>query len=833
MAPKKTDKKNTEGSAEKPRTKATKKSAAPSTRKRLVLLDSHAILHRAYHALPDFASSKGEPTGALYGLAAMLINIIDELKPDYIAACFDLPKPTYRHEAYKDYKAGRAKTDENLIAQIIRSRDMFAAFSIPMYEKEGFEADDMLGTIVEKCILENPGAENVDVVIASGDMDTLQLVVDKRVQVYTLKKGIKDTIIYDEDAVNERFGFGPKLLPDYKGLRGDPSDNIIGIKGIGEKTATILIQNFGTVEEMYVALKKDEEQFKKAGITPRIIELLKNGEEEAMFSKMLATIRRDAPIDFKLPPKVWRETVEIKSIDELFRELEFRTLGIRVKELLGMSDAFGDAITSSDENGEGRGVVGQPVSNEVIPEDKLRETALALSVIDSNNGSPTLEDILAFGNTNSFSEAREKILAEIEKRNLKRVFAEIELPLIPIVDKMHEHGIKIDKEQLAELSKTYHKELDKLQKKIWEHAGEEFNINSPRQLGEILFDKMGLTFKGQKKTSGGQRSTRESELEKMKELHPIVECVLDYRELQKLLSTYIDSIPHQIGEDGRLHTTFVQVGAATGRMASINPNLQNIPIKSELGRNIRKSFIAEKGCQLVELDYSQIELRVAAFLSKDKKLIDIFRSGRDVHTEVAAQVFKVPAEKVDKEMRRKAKVINFGILYGMGVNALRANLRTDRAEAQKFYDEYFATFSELADYLERVKIETAKRGYTETFYGRRRYFEGIKSKLPYIRAMAERMAINAPIQGTEADIIKVAMIKIDEYITKAGLEKDAHALLQVHDSLIYEVTDSKVKEFSGEVKKIMESVLPPEEIEGITLEAHSSCGKSWGDMQDL
>ncbi len=814
--------------------KKTKKVALPSDRKRLVLLDSHAILHRAYHALPDFASSKGEPTGALYGLAAMIINIITELKPDYIAACFDLPKPTYRHEAYKDYKAGRAKTDENLIAQIIRSRDMFAAFSIPMYEKEGFEADDMLGTIVEKCILENPGADAqaVDVIIASGDMDTLQLVVDKRVQVYTLKKGIKDTIIYDEVAVNERFGFGPKLLPDYKGLRGDPSDNIIGIKGIGEKTATILIQNFGTVEEMYVALKKDEEQFKKAGITPRIIELLKNGEEEAMFSKMLATIRRDAPIEFRLPPKVWRETVDIKSIDELFRELEFRTLGIRVKELLGMTDAFGDAIA---EVGGVPGSLGLPgvAGTEEIPPDKLRETALALSVVDSNLSAPTLEDILAFGKTNSFSEAREKILAEIEKRNLKRVFVEIELPLIPIVDKMHDHGVKVDKGYLAELSKTYHIELDKLQKKIWDLAGEEFNINSPKQLGVVLFDKMGLTFKGQKKTEGGQRSTRESELEKMKELHPIVECILDYRELQKLLSTYIDSIPHQIGDDGRLHTTLLQIGAATGRMASINPNLQNIPIKSELGRNIRKAFIAEKGCQLVELDYSQIELRVAAFLSKDKKLVDIFKSGRDVHTEVAAQVFKVPAEKVDKEMRRKAKVINFGILYGMGVNALRANLKTDRAEAQRFYDEYFATFTELADYLDRIKIETAKRGYTETFYGRRRYFEGIKSRLPYVRAMAERMAINAPIQGTEADIIKIAMIKIDEYIQKQGLEKKAHALLQVHDSLIYEVEDSLVETFSADVKKIMESVVPPSDIEGITLEANSSCGKSWGDMTDL
>lgn len=788
-------------------------------KKRLVLLDSHAILHRAYHALPDFASSKGEPTGALYGLAAMLIKIIDELKPDYIVAAFDLPKPTYRHEAYKEYKAGRVKTDENLVAQIIRSRDMFAAFSIPMYDKEGFEADDILGTITEKC----DGA--IDMVIASGDMDTLQLVNDKHVQVYTLKKGIKDTILYDEDAVKERFGFGPELLPDYKGLRGDPSDNIIGIKGIGEKTATILIQEFGTIEEMYKALKKGTERFEKVKITPRIIELLKNGEEEALFSKMLATIRRDAPIDFKIPEKVWRETVDIKHIEEFFRELEFRTLGIRVKELLGITDAFGDPVEDSTNS--------RPAVKEEIDEQKLRETALALWVVDTNISDPTLEDILAFGKTDSFNEAREKILAELDKRNVKNIFLDIELPLLPVTQKMHERGIKIDTKYLKSLSEKYHVELERLQKEIWKQAGEEFNINSPKQLGVILFDKLQLAMKGLKKTEGGARSTRESELEKMKDLHPIIESIMEYRELQKLLSTYIDNLPNLIEADGRLHTTFVQSGSATGRMASQNPGLQNIPIKTELGRNIREAFIAEKGFELVEFDYSQIELRVAAFLSKDKKLIDIFKSGRDVHTEVAAQVFKVPAEKVDKEMRRKAKVINFGILYGMGVNALRANLKTDRKEAQLFYDEYFATFSTLADYLDNVKAETAKRGYTETFFGRRRYFEGINSKLPFVRAMAERMAINAPIQGTGADIIKIAMIEIDKYIAKEGIENDVRMLLQVHDSLVFEIKKESVKKFSEKIQEIMKNILPPEKTEGVPLTTNASAGPNWGEMEEV
>lgn len=792
-----------------------------SNTKRLILLDAHAILHRAYHALPDFSSSKGEPTGGLYGLSTMILKIIEELKPNYVVACYDLPQATYRHEAYKDYKAGRKKADEELVSQMKRSRDVFTAFSVPIYDKPGFEADDMLGTI---CEIEKNN-KNLDIIIASGDMDTMQLVRDSKVQVYTLRKGIKDTILYNEDAVKERYGFGPELLPDFKGLRGDPSDNIIGIKGIGEKTATTLIQTFGTVENMYKELKKGPEKFTAAGLTPRIIQLLKDGEEEALFSKMLATIRRDAPIDFKLPEKEWKESVEIPKVEALFKELEFRTLTTRVKEVLGMTDAFGDEITAE------KALAGaKDSSDEVVDEQKFKETTLALWVLDSNISNPQLEDVLRFANTNSFSTAREAILAEIEKRGLKNIYAGIELPLIPILEAMHTHGIKVDVDYLKELSKEYHKELEKLQKQIWKEAGEEFNINSPRQLGTILFEKMGLKAKGLKKTAGGAQSTRESELEKLRELHPIIGSILEYRELQKLLSTYIDTIPTLLEKDGRLHTTFVQTGAVTGRMSSQNPNLQNIPIKSELGRRIRKAFVAEKGSKLVAFDYSQIELRIAAFLSQDEKLIEIFKSGRDVHTEVASRVFKVPTEQVDKEMRRKAKVINFGILYGMGVNALKQNLGGTREEAQTFYNEYFATFTTLAEYLDKVKAAAARAGYTETLFGRRRYFEGIKSRIPYIRAAAERMAINAPIQGTQADVIKIAMKKIDEYLSKEKI--DAHLLLQVHDELIYEIDEKAISTVSEKIKDIMQSVLTKEQTKGVPIIANCQAGKSWGAMEE-
>lgn len=783
-------------------------------KKRLVLLDAHAIIHRAYHALPEFSSSKGEPTGALYGLSAMLLKIIQDLKPDYLIACYDLPEPTYRHKIYEDYKAGRAKADEELVQQLIRSRDIFHAFGIPIYEKAGFEADDILGTIVEK----TKGDKDIDVVIASGDMDTLQLVKGKKVRVYTLRKGIKDTIIYDEKAVEERFGFKPKLLPDFKGLRGDPSDNIIGIVGIGEKTATTLIKEFGSIEDIYKKLKKDETTFEKVGIKPRIINLLKENEEEALFSKMLGQIHLNVPIDFKLPEKTWRGNLSIEKILELFSELSFRTLSNRVQDLFGKKD-------ENDEKKE--------EENEYVDQKEVEKVSIALWLINSDITNPDLSDILQFVGTTSFEKAKIAILSELKKQKLEKLYKNVELPLIPIINKMSERGISIDITYLKKLSYDYHKELSVLKKKIWKYGGGEFNINSPKQLGEVLFDKLKLTAKNHKKTGTGQKSTRESELEKMRDLHPIIGNILSYRELQKLLSTYIDNIPDMVDSDGRLHAQFLQTGTTTGRMSSQSPNLQNIPIRTELGKNIRGAFVAEEGFELLALDYSQIELRIAAFLSGDKKLIDIFKHGGDIHASVASEVFGVEPGEVDKEMRRHAKIINFGIIYGMGVNALRRSLGTTRAEAQQFYNEYFKKFSGLAKYLEDVKAEASRKGYTETYYGRRRYFEGLKSRLPFIRAAAERMAINAPIQGTEADIVKIAMILIDEYISKNNLGNDVYLLLQVHDELVYEVKKEKIKEMASKFVEIMEKVLDKKETKEVPITANASVGKDWGALKEI
>lgn len=794
----------------------TKNTSKKNTGQTLVLLDAHAILHRAYHALPEFTAPDGAPTGALYGVVAMLLKIVEELKPDYIVACYDLPKPTYRHEVYKEYKAGRAKTDDALISQINRSRDIFAAFHIPIYEHEGFEADDILGTIAFQTRKE----KNLTVIIASGDMDTLQLVEKKRVKVYTLKKGLNDTVLYDETSVLGRFGFSPLQIPDFKGLRGDPSDNIPGIKGIGEKTATELLMEFKTVEGIYTALKKNTETFRKAGIKDRIITLLSENEEEAHFSKMLATIRRDAPITFALPHTTWREGLDGEEILTLFAQLGFRTLATRIKNFLNIAET-----ATPSETGD-------------ISATEQAKASIALWLLASDTTNPTHDDIMQYGRAHglaTFAEIMARMESEIHTHDLTRVYEDIELPLIAVLREMEKTGVLIDRTHLAILSKKMHAEIKKLEGRIYAQAGSTFNINSPKQLGDVLYDTLGLKPKNQKHTATGQRSTRESELEKMQEMHPIIGEILRYREVQKLTSTYIDVLPKLADKEGRVHTTFLQSGSVTGRMASQNPGVQNIPVRSEEGRQIRKAFIAAPGFSLVSIDYSQVELRVAAFLSGDKKMIEIFKNGEDVHQGVAARVFGVSPSEVTPNMRRDAKVINFGILYGMGVNALRANLGegTTRQEAQEFFNAYFNTFTRLAEYLEETKAFARAHGYTTTYFGRRRHFPGMNSSAPFIRAQAERMAINAPIQGTSADIIRIAMVRIFNDLKKRNLQNDVRMLLQVHDELVFEVRDSILAQEAPHLRALMESVLTPEETKGVPLIADVKFGPNWDDMKKL
>lgn len=783
----------------------------------LVLLDAHAILHRAYHALPDFTSPGGEPTGALYGVTTMLLRIIEEFHPQYIAACYDLPEPTYRHDAYVEYKAGRVKTDESLVQQINRSRDIFAAFGIPIFERSGFEADDLLGSIAHLTAKD----KNLQVVIASGDMDTLQCVDKKRVLVFTLKKGIKDTILYDEQAVKNRYGFGPELVPDYKGLRGDPSDNIPGIAGIGEKTATTLICEFGSIEKIYKKLAKDEKAFLAVGIKPRIIDLLKEGREEAEFSKMLATIRTDALDKFDVSKTEWKEQTNTETIMKLFSEFGFRNMTDRINKLFGIApEKVEKAFLNIDHN-------------------ELTKAGILLWLLESERTNPTYDDIIEYGRSFLQTTDWEGTVVALENRvkaeGLWPIFEDIEIPLIEVLAEMKRQGIRLDVDYLNKLSVKFHAELEVLEKNIYRQAGEAFNLNSPKQLGEILFDKLGLKPKNAKKTAGGQRSTKESELEKLKDEHPIIDEILRYRELQKLVSTYIDNLPGLVEVDGRVRSNFLQTGTTTGRLSSKDPNLQNIPARTQEGRAIRKAFVADPGYTLVAIDYSQIELRIAAILSGDTNLIDIFKRGEDVHRGVASRVFVVNADEVTDDMRRQAKIINFGILYGMGVNALRQNLgeKTTRAEAQEFLSAYFNTFTRLAEYLEDTKTFARQHGYTETIFGRRRHFPGIVSSVPFIRAQAERMAINAPIQGSQADIIRIAMVKIHRFIEEQGLQSDVRLLLQVHDELIFEIKEGKLGASVPTLLDIMTGILDADKTKGVPILAEIKIGPNWEDMKKV
>lgn len=788
--------------------------------KKLVLFDAHALVHRGYHAIPEMTTASGEPTGGLFGLVSMLIRALADHKPDYVAAAYDLPGPTFRHKAYEAYKGTRKKSDDELKAQLERSRDVFTALNIPIYDAPGFEADDIIGTIAEKVSRET---EDVDVMIVTGDADALQLVSKKRIQVLTLRKGLTDVILYDEDAVKDRFGFSPDLLADYKGLRGDPSDNIPGVAGVGEKTATDLIIKFGGIESIYQKLNSGE--MEKEGVKPRTIKLLRDGAEDAEFSKMLATIRRDAPIKFEIPKEDWHASFDLAPALKLFAELEFRQHATRLKNFFAgehNTEIIGGKATEAN----------TPKVEEINPID-LRRIQIMFWLTEPERGGTSLEDILSTLGVSGYAEAVSKLEIDIKKKKLDKVWEDIEKPLIPIITAMQDRGIMLDKKHLLKLSKDYHSQLDKITKTIYTLAGGEFNVSSPKQLGEVLFTKLGLGTKGIKKTAGGgSLSTRESELEKLKDEHPIILKILEYRELQKVLSTYIDVLPVLADERERIHTKFWQDGTVTGRFSSTDPNLQNIPVRDGYGELIRDAFIAPKGKTLMACDYSQIELRVLAMFSGDRQLAQIFRDGDDIHAAVASKVFKVPLDEVTDNMRRRAKTINFGIIYGMGVQALSKNLGVSLTEAKEFHEQYFKAFPTIENFFKKTLEDATDKGYTTTMFGRRRPFPGLKTKVPFVRAMNERMAMNAPLQGTAADFMKRAIVAVNNAIVQAELSDDIHMLLTVHDELIFEVTDDEIIKNKAKVlvAKAMQSVSEGTAGADVPLVVTCKFGPRWGSM---
>ncbi len=786
-------------------------------KKIIILLDSHAILHRAYHAMVNFSTKDGRPTGALYGFVSMVLRMNEMFHPEYIVACFDLAKPTFRHIAYDGYKGTRTKTEDALVLQIKDAERVARELSLPVYACEGYEADDMLGTICEQM----KGNDEYEIIIASGDMDTLQLVVDGKVSVYTLRKGNEGKVFHEAD-VFEKYGLTPEQVKDYKGLAGDSSDNIIGVPGIGEKTATALIQAYHSLENIYAVLKKDEDDLRKKGFKERMIGLLKEYEEEAFFSKTLATIHRTSPVTFVLPEKKWEESLDKEKWGTLCDEFEFKQL----KGKLG-------ALTEIKGETKSKEVVDEGVTKEEKPAqdisfDELEELKVMSHLLSSEETNPSLETIEKISGQSEKIKMKESLEKMLQDEGLHNLYMEIEKPVTGIIKHMEEKGILLDTSFLKDLSIDLHKELKIIEKAIYEDAGEVFTINSPKQLGVVLYDKLGLGEKI-KKTKGGSLSTNAEQLERIKDDHPIVAHVLKYRELSKLLSTYIDSLPTYVKEDGRVHAHFVQTGAGTGRFSCEDPNLQNLPVKTELGKKVREAFVASPGYVLLSCDYAQVDLRSAAILSGDTELIHIFEEGIDVHTGTAMKMFHVEKDGVTDLMRRQAKAINFGILYGMGVTALKEGLGVERKEAQEYFDTYKKTFARLTEYLLEVKAFAFSKGYTETLLKRRRQVPLLKSPLPFLRAQGERIAINAPIQGTSADILKLGMIDAYEYVevvNKKYGEGTISLLLQIHDELVFEVKEECKEECAKEISHILETVLAKRGLSHLPLKVSKTLGKN-------
>ena len=746
-------------------------------KKTLLIIDANSIIHRAWHALPPLTTPKGEDARAVYGFFLVFFKVLKEFKPDYIAVAFDAPGPTNRKKTFSEYKAKRVKAPDELYAQIPPIKEALRELGIPVYEKQGFEADDYIGTVVTLAARRQIHPP-VETIIVSGDQDAFQL-IDEKTKVYTMRKGIQDTVLYDEKAVEKKFGgLKPTQIIDYKALRGDPSDNIPGVTGIGEKIAIELLNKFGSLENLYALLEAGEVEGK---IKPRIAKLLADYKEQAFLSQQLATIEKNAPIDFRLPDLVWQEN--ITKIQKVLERFGFRALAQRIER----------------ENG--------------LRAQKGVDQQIALEGIAKQPGAP------------------EEIYEKIEQLYREEVFSkkiyELEKKLVPVLRKMEEIGTKIDRPYFQALSHEMGKALDALREKIHTYAGREFNVSSTQQLSMVLFQDFALPVKGLKKTPKGVVSTASPELEKLAGAHPMVPEVLKYREIQKLLTTYAEPLPRLADENDRVHTHFDQLGAATGRISSAEPNLQNIPKQGEWGKRIRRGFITEEGFSLVSFDYSQMELRIAAHLSGDEQMRSFFRAKADIHVMTASSVFGVPEGKVTPEMRFRAKALNFGVLYGMGAQGFAKSAGISFDEARDFIEQYFVRFPKVYEYMEEIKEFARSHGYVETMFGRRRYLPDVNSSTPQLRAAAERMAQNHPIQGSLADIVKMAMVKIQEDLVFP--EQKVRLLLQIHDELLFEIVDGIVEKTSRSVKELLENVWRLE----VPLQVDVKKGKNWNGVEKL
>lgn len=946
---------------------------------KLLLIDAHALIHRSYHAIERELTSPvtGEPTKAVYGFASTLLKVIKEQEPTHVVATFDAGK-SFRSEQFAEYKANRPSTPDDLRSQFARCQEFCRALNIPVFALEGFEADDLIGTLSKQA-----EQKNLATLILTGDRDTLQLVDDK-INVLMFIGHTGEIKMYDANAVQERFGFGPQQLIDFKALRGDSSDNIPGIAGVGEKTATKLIQDFSSVEGIYQHL--DE-------IEPRYREKIQAAHSQVQLNKALVTIDRDAPVTLDLDAAKFGE-YNRDILIQLMRELGFQSLLARIPGSTGeveiqtsprestaaeiethyaavISETDLDALvkriqknkafvvdvetTSIDPqranlvgiaigvgNGEAYYIpvthdapkVAEPTkkptavkeqkqaslfdvsaptiavaSEQAHPfaklsldlvREKMRavfadakmkkiahnasydwgvlnragfeisgfafDTLIAAHLVEQNAQAIGLKN-LAFTHFGAqmteiqalIGKGKNQITMEqvsidkltqyacadadytyrlyelykplLQERGLEKLFYEIEMPLVRVIVDMERAGVLLDLNVLQELSVQINARLQELETRVFEMVGAQFNLNSPMQLSEALFEKLGLSSQGLERTATGKISTAAGALENLRDQHPIIPLILEHRELSKLKGTYVDALPELVNPaDGRVHTSFNQAGAVTGRLSSSNPNLQNIPVRTELGRRVRGAFIAPQGSVLLSADYSQVELRILAHISQDPAFLEAFAQGQDIHASTAALLFNVPLDQVTSDMRRLGKTINFGVVYGISDWGVAGRTDLSRQESRQLINDYYAKYPRVTEYLERTKAMAREKGYVESLLGRRRYFPELGSgrRLPTAQKnQAEREAINMPIQASAADIIKIAMVRLHEHLAREKFS--AQMILQVHDELLFEVSQDQVDAVAGAVKQIMCEAY---ELDA-PLEVQVKVGSNWQEMKTL
>ncbi|MBR7154749.1 MAG: DNA polymerase I [Paludibacteraceae bacterium] len=767
--------------------------------KKLLLIDAYAMIFRAYYAFirAPRMNSKGENTSAIFGFAITLDDLIRKINPTHVGVAFDPAGGTFRHEAYEQYKAQRPETPEDIRKAVPVIKRLLEAMNIPVLEVPGFEADDVIGTLSQQG--EQAGYE---VYMATPDKDYGQLVSD-RVFMYRPRHTGGFELMGPKE-VCEKYGLQSKeQVIDLLGLMGDTSDNIPGCKGVGEKTAVALLQQFGSIDNMLA----HTDEIKGALRTK-----VESQVEEIKFSRFLATIRTDVPITLDEDLLAKKEP-DIEALTALYRELEFNTLLRKLPQTANAVPAAPVAPSAPKKTKPADpgqlDLFGELQEVPAQPETPMFDT------VENRLCQYLLNPEVAF---NPYKEPDWNALkADVDLWNL---YNEVELPLVPILREMEAAGVRVDVTKLKEAETTLNEELSALEQRIYELAGETFNINSPRQVGELLFEKLKLDAKA-KKSRTGQYSTSEEVLVTLKEKHPIVGAILDYRELKKLVTTYISALPEYIASDGKIHTTYNQTVTATGRLSSSNPNLQNLPIRSERGRLIREAVIPDEGCMFLSADYSQIELRLMAHFSQDEHMLAAFRSGQDIHAATAARIYGLPIEQITKDQRRKAKTANFGIIYGISAFGLAQQLDCSRTEAKQLIDDYFAAFPRVISYIESQKELARQRGYAETLFGRKRYLPDIHSQNATVRSFAERNAVNAPIQGTAADIIKMAMVSIHRRLKEEHLK--AQMTMQVHDELNFNVPFNEV----DRVREIVVNEMQNAVHLSIPLVAECGVGENW------